>query len=93
MQAQKLCVEEYLKLWGQEWVTARIGSFIEDTYFSGINMFFGIAQDDSFKHETPITYEEFSKVTFGGTGTFKQQHYTQFKVNLDTGELEILEHY
>lgn len=94
-EAIKRCIMEYAELWGSDWVTSRIDSFIEDTCNPiGTNeLLFGIAQDDSYARSEPITYEEFSKVTFGGNSGRKPQHYTRFKIDLETGELETLEHY
>ena len=82
-------------MWGADWVKERANSFIEDTYLSDQTnkLFFGIAQDEGYDSSKPITFDEFSKVTFGGNSGEKPQHYTKFKVDLETGEIEVLEHY
>ena len=91
--AIKKCVMKYGELWGADWVDERVDSLSDDTYISKEEnkLYFGIAQDDRFRVKKPITFEEFSKIKFGGNE--RPQHYTKFSVDLKTGELEIIEHY
>lgn len=79
-----LCVKKYGELWGKEWVDERIGTIGDEwkTPIENNTLYYGIAQSDSLRNPPKEIV----------MGTTPAQHHTSFKVNLVTGEVEVLSH-
>jgi len=86
-EAKRLCVAEYGNIWGKDWVEQRLKSIGDTTFHENRDGFFKyeIVQYDSL-------LEPFDGVIKIG-GYKKPDHATLFEVNLQTGEIEVLEHY
>lgn len=86
---RRKCLRKYIELWGEEWVEARkpsIGDGYTEADEDGI-LKYSICQGDKLLE--PPASSEFDVYLSHDP----PQHCTEFKCNMKTGEVELVEHY
>lgn len=82
------CMAQYVSLWGDDWIKQRhksIGVEYSDDREKDM-IYFAFSQSDKLLEPPPAK----PVIRLGNT---PPQHYTEFKCNMKTGEVELVEHY